>query len=431
MVDTTEVICDVTCDYNQLAAGQTLFDLAANESLVIRDFTWSNPGRKALTFRLNGVSWRPYMPCDYSWRLSGSEIVQSDAVVTLSTAALPIFGNLMRFTGNQNSYTLLGQPTVFTDQQTGSPQSLASLGAAATSPTISPTLACASPRCAFFDANGNFYYTHGGNSTKTAAYRRAGGLAGAETMLFGGAIVWFMAYDVETGIIYAATSASTLKRYNTATSTQLADVTLGTVQLTNPYSSFAIRGGLMMSWIYSETNIYFSNATTGAYLGAVRYDSDNSGSITYGIIGQPFITKTSTGVYKAYFGYYNNSGNAEQGLACINCGSSPLTNFSPTRVNRMGENLFGHGYNSSQSQLWSELPYSNSYNQDLVLALDPDTGSNKTVWLFNKLTDAVAYKFTIPSIPNAAGALIALGSAAQANGDYGTVRCKITGVKTK
>ncbi len=429
MVDTTEVICDVAYDYSQLAAGQTLFDLAANESLVIRDFTWSNPSRRGVNFRLNGASWRAFTPCDYSWRQSGTEIIQADAIATLSTPALPIFGNLMRFYGSSNGYTLLGQPTIFTDQLTNSPQNVAPLGGMVTSPAVSPALSVAGPRCAFFDASGNFYYTLG-TTSKSAAYRRVGGLAGAEASLFGGATILFMALDIESGIIYAATSATTLKRYNTTTSTQLADVTLASVPFTNLYSAFAVRGGLMMSWIYNEQNIFFSNATSGALLGTVQHATDGSGSLVYSSTGSPFITKTSTGVYKAYFGYYNVGGNGERGLSCINCGAAPLTTWSPTRVNRTGEILYTLAY-SPQSQIWSELPYSNSYTQDLVLALDGDTGSEKTIWLFNKLTDTVAYKFTVPSLPNAGGALIALGSTAQAVADFGTVRCKITGIKTK
>lgn len=430
MADTTEVICDVAYDYTQLTAGQTLFDLAASESLVIRDFNLSNPNRKALNLRLNGSAWRAFTPCDYSWRLSGTEIIPADATATLSTAVLPIFGNLMRFYGTANSYSLLGQPTVFTDQLTSSPQSVALLGGTVTTPTISPGLSASNPRCAFFDASGNFYYTQG-NAFKGAVYRRAGGLFGAETSLFSGATVWFMAFDVESGILYAATSATNLKRYNTATSTQLADITLASVPLTNPYSSFAVRGGLMMSWINSQPLIYFSNATTGALVGSIQYATDASGASPPSNVGSPFITKTSTGIYKAYFGYYNaDPGNGEQGLACINCGTAPLTTWSPTRVNRFGDLLYTFAYNP-QSQLWSELPYSNSYTQDLVLALESDTGSNKTIWLFNRLTDTVAYKFTAPSLPTSGGALIALGSTAQAVADFGTVRCKITGIKTK
>lgn len=429
MADTTEVICDVAYDYTQLTAGQTLFDLATNESLVIRDFTWMNPGRKALNLRLNGVSWRAYMPCDYSWRLSGAEIIQADAVATVSISSLPIFGNLMRFNNVANSYTLLGQSTVFTDQLTSSPQSVSPLGGTVSNPTISPSLAGPSyTRCAFFDASGNFYYTQG-NSFKGAVYRRAGGLAGAETALFSGATVWFMAFDVESGILYAATSATTLKRYNTATSAQLADVTLASVPLASSNSSFTVRGGLMMSWTSGQPHIYFTNAATGASIGTIRYDTDGT-SVIYPSIGSPFITKTSTGIYKAYFGYTNTDGNGETGLACINCGTAPLTTWSPTRVNRTGENLYNFAYNP-QSQLWAELPYSNSYTQDLVLALDTDTGSNKTIYLFNRLTDTVAYKFTVPSLPTSGGALIALGSTAQAVADFGTVRCKITGIKTK
>lgn len=429
MADTAEVICDATYDYSQLSAGQTLFDLAANESLVIRDFTWVNSGRRPFNLRLNGSSWRAFMPCDYSWRMSGTEIVQADAVATVSTTALPIFGNLMRFGGGQNSYTLVGQPTIFTDQLTGSPQSIATIGGAVTTPAIMPTLSVSSPRCAFFDASGNFYYTQG-TTSKSPAYRRTAGLSGAETTLFAGASIWFMALDVESGIIYAATSATTLKRYNTTTSTQLSDVTLASMALGGSYSSFAVRGGLMMSWVYTATSIYFSNASTGALLGSIQYDTDNSASIVPSNTGSPFITKTSTGIYKAYFGYYNTAGNGEQGLACINCGSAPLTNWSPTRVNRTGEQFYNQAY-AAQSQLWSELPYSNSYTQDLVLAMETDTGSNKLIWLFNRLTDAVAYRFTVPSLPNAGGALIAAGSAAQAVADFGTVRCKITGIKTK
>lgn len=429
MADTTEVICDVAYDYTQLTAGQTLFDLAANESLVIRDFSLSNPNRRSLTLRLNGAPWRAFMPCDYGWRLSGTEIVQTDAVATISTSTLPIFGNLMRFHGAANSYTLLGQPTVFTDQLTISPQSVTPLGGTATVPTISPALAISNPRCAFFDAGGNFYYTQG-SASKSAAYRRAGGLGGAETSLFSGATVWFMAFDVESGIVYAATSATTLKRYNTATSTQLADVTLASVTLSNPYSTFAVRGGLMMSWTSGQASMYFSNATTGALIGTIQYDSDSSGSVVGSAIGSPLITKTSTGVYKAYFGYNNNSGNGEQGLACISCGTAPLTTWAPTRVNRTGDALYSQAYNPS-SQVWSELPYSNSYTQDLVLALDPDTGSNRTIYLFNRLIDAIVYKFTVPTLSNSGGALIALGSAAQAVADFGTLRFKISGIKTK
>jgi len=429
MVDTTEVICDVSYDYSQLSAGQTLFDLAANESLVIRDFSLSNPNRKTLNLRLNGSSWRAFSPCDYSWKLSGAEIVQADAVATLSTTALPIFGNLMRFSSGVNGYALLGQLTVFSDQLINSPQNVAPFAGTVTTPTISPAPSGGNPRCAFFDVSGNFYYTLG-TTSKTPVYRRAGGLTGAETTLFGGVNVWFMALDVESGIIYAATSATTLKRYNTTTSTQLADVTLASVPFTSTYGTFAVRGGLMMSWIYSQTSIYFSNATTGALLGAIQYDTDSSGSSPPAVTGNPFITKTSTGVYKAYFGYVNGNGTGEQGLACISCGTAPLTTWAPSRVNRFGETLYSQA-NSPQSQMWSELPYSNSYTQDLVLALDHDTGSNKTIWLFNRLTDTVAYKFTVPSLPNAGGALIALGSTAQALADFGTVRCKITGIKTK
>lgn len=429
MVDTTEVICDVAYDYTQLTAGQTLFDLATNESLVIRDFAWSNPGRRTLNLRLNGTSWRAFMPCDYSWRMSGVEMVQADAAATVSTTALPVFGNLMRFYNTASSYTLVGQPTVFTDQLTGSPQSVAPLGGTVTDGTISPALSTSNPRCAFFDASGNFYYTQGNNS-KSAAYRRAGGLSGAEASLFSGATVWFMAFDVESGIIYAATSATTLKRYNTVTSTQLADVTLASVPLVSPYSSFAVRGGLMMSWIANQALIYFSNATTGAFLSSIRYDTDNSSAVPINTIGSPFITKTSTGIYKAYFGYYNDGGTLERGLACINCGTAPLTTWSPTRVNRTGEVLYTQAY-SPQSQMWSELPYSNSYTQDLVLALDHDTGSGRNIWLFNRLTDTIAYKLTGLNLLSSGGALIALGSAAQAIADFGTVRCKITGIKTK
>lgn len=430
MADTTEVICDVAYDYTQLTAGQTLFDLAANESLVIRDFNLSNPNRKALNLRLNGSAWRAFTPCDYSWRLSGTEIVPADATATLSTSALPIFGNLMRFYSTATSYTLLGQPTIFSDQLTGSTQSLASFGGTVTTPTISPGLSVSNPRCVFFDASGNFYYTEG-NTSKSPVYRRAGGLSGAETSLFSGATVWFMALDVESGILYAATSATNLKRYNTATSTQLADITLTVVSLTNPYSSFAVRGGLMMSWIGSHQLIYFNNATTGALVGTIQYASDASGASLPSNMGSPFITKTSTGVYKAYFGYYNvDPGNGERALACINCGTAPLTTWSPTRVNRFGDPLYSQAF-QPQSQLWSELPYGNSFTQDLVLALESDTGSNKTIWLFNRLTDTVAYKFTVPSLPNSGGALIALGSTAQAVADFGTVRCKITGIKTK
>ncbi len=428
MADTAEVICDVAYDYTQLAAGQTLFDLATNESLVVRDFNLSNPNRKALNFRLNGASWRAFTPSDYSCRLSGVEIVQADAVATLSTSVLPIFGSLMRFHAATASYTLLSQPTLFSDQLT-SPQAVAPFGGMVVDTGISPALTVGNPRCAFFDASGNFYYTLG-SSAKSIAYRRAGGLSGTETSLFSGATVWFMALDVESGILYAATSATTLKRYNTATSTQLADVTLASVPLTSPYSSFAVRGGLMMSWISGQVLIYFSNATTGALVGTVRYDTDNSGSTPSSNVGSPFITKTSTGFYKAYFGYSNNSGNTDQGLSCINCGTAPLTTWSPTRVNRNSDAFYYQTYNP-QSQLWSELPYGNSSTLDLVIALDHDTGSNKTIYLFNRLTDTIAYKLTVPSLPTSGGALIALGSAAQANADFGTVRCKITGIKTK
>lgn len=371
------------------------------------------------------------MPCDYSWRMSGTEIVQADAVATVSTTALPIFGNLMRFSSSPNSYASVGVPTVFSDQLTSPGQSVPLSAATATTPAIAPVLA-AGPRCAFFDANGNFYYTQGTN-TKGPVYKRAGGLGGAETTLFGGGAVWFMALDVESGIIYAATSATTLKRYNTSTSTQLSDVTIASVPLSGTYSSFAVRGGLIMWWSYNQSNIYFSNATTGALLGNLRYDSDNSGSVTAAVTGSPFITKTSGGVYKAYFGYCNNNsdtGNGEAGLACITCGTAPLATWAPTRVNRTGDAFYSVAY-YPQSQLWAELPYTNSVTQDLVLAMETDAGTNKAIWLFNKLTDTLAYKFTVPSIPNGGGALIALGSPAQATADFGTVRCKISGIKIK
>lgn len=428
MVDTTEVICDVAYDYSQLSAGQTLFDLAANESLVIRDFSLSNPSRKTLNLRLNGSSWRAFTPCDYSWRQSGVEIVQADSVATVATSVQPIFGSLMRFYNTQSNYTLLGQPTIFSDQLSSSLQSVSAVGGTQSTPAISPALSSSNVRCAFFDATGNFYYTQG-NTSKSPAYRRSGGLSGTETSLFSGATILFMAYDIESGIIYAATSATNLKRYNTNTSSLMADVTLVSVPLSNPYSSFAVRGGLMMSWVANQSYIYFSNATTGAILGSLRYDTDGT-SIIQTVVGSPFITKTSTGIYKAYFGYYNDNGSGERGLACINCGATPLTTWSPTRTNRTNESFYYDAY-FPQSQMWTELPYSNSYTQDLVLALDTTAGSNRTIWLFNRLTDTVAYKFVVPNLPNGGGALIALGSAAQATADFGTVRCKISGIKTK
>lgn len=431
MAETIEVICDVTYNYSQLLAGQTLISLAANESVVLRDVCFVNSKRRALSVRLNGASWLPLSDVSYSFRVTGTELLPANSALTLQTNSVPVFSGL--YSGNTSSNPYVFQttfPTVFSEELTGASnlKDLASYTSLIGSTPTGLTGGNIGLLTMFFDNLGNFYYLQGFAAIAGGAtlYRRAGGVSGAQTTIFTAGTLNWAAFDKESGVVYATTGVGTIKRYDTVAATTLSDVAVSTYHNFIGSHAFTVRAGLMAVGDPGYSKIDFFNATTGAKLGQTQY-SQSTGDAVPNYRWSSVIVKGTDNVYRlAYFNYDATVANQDF-LTIVSLGTAPLTTWAPS-IQRDLQNAFGSVARTNARSLF-EPPYSNSLTQDTVMVVTPSSPANVR---FVSLSD-FTQKININNVTVSGTTYVHLpiSDNARAAADYGTIQMRAVGVRIK